>query len=741
MPLETLQNGRYRILRPLGSGSMGEVYLVDDTRINRQVAIKVIRTEAASYIPYPDSGTLGDAARLFEREAKAIAHLNHPNILPLFDFGEETVNGAPLAYMVMPYCADGSLSTWLATRGPAQPLSLQDIAHFLHQAADALQHAHDNNIIHQDVKPQNFLLRSNKAPRLPDLLLADFGIAKLTAGTSGSSQAIRGTPIYMAPEQWEGQPVPASDQYALAVMIYQLLTGRPPFQGGPGQMMYQHFNVSPQPPSSINPALNKDIDAVILRAMAKQPNARFPSMTAFAQAFQQAMAMDGPTMLNTSGKLLDESIRATLAISDIEAVNGTSRTLTLANGQRIRIVVPPGIQNGQVLRVEGQDATGSNSSFTVPLLLTIAVAASGANFPLIPPSDGRGFADTAKTGISHNPTVISNTGNTISNSPTISSANLGTGRTQMGNHPTLVPDGGNTISNNPTVLSNIGRSPTPPPVPLPFYDDANFNNTGNGTPPFPVDNRQPRRRKPSILTWLIIGLVLLLILGSAGFAYSYYTGNNNAILANNATATSQANAANTSTSQNNNTSTASANDTATASLQATANANATATANVQNTSNANATATTNAQNSANATATAVTSAQNSANATATAVAATQTASTTSPFTVQSVTMSVNPTSIAGVACGTYVTVTYTATFVVASNSPGGTVQFSYTVNNGRGSTNASLTFSAGETTKTYSFTWSGNLPADHTYPGIGEVMTSSPNQVTSQGIQPSGQCS
>lgn len=741
MPLETLQNGRYRILRPLGSGSMGEVYLVDDTRINRQVAIKVIRTEAASYIPYPDSGTLGDAARLFEREAKAIAHLNHPNILPLFDFGEETVNGAPLAYMVMPYCADGSLSTWLATRGPAQPLSLQDIAHFLHQAADALQHAHDNNIIHQDVKPQNFLLRSNKAPRLPDLLLADFGIAKLTAGTSGSSQAIRGTPIYMAPEQWEGQPVPASDQYALAVMIYQLLTGRPPFQGGPGQMMYQHFNVSPQPPSSINPALNKDIDAVILRAMAKQPNARFPSMTAFAQAFQQAMAMDGPTMLNTSGKLLDESIRATLAISDIEAVNGTSRTLTLANGQRIRIVVPPGIQNGQVLRVEGQDATGSNSSFTVPLLLTIAVAASGANFPLIPPSDGRGFADTAKTGISHNPTVISNTGNTISNSPTISSANLGTGRTQMGNHPTLVPDGGNTISNNPTVLSNIGRSPTPPPVPLPFYDDANFNNTGNGTPPFPVDNRQPRRRKPSILTWLIIGLVLLLILGSAGFAYSYYTGNNNAILANNATATSQANAANTSTSQNNDTSTASANDTATASLQATANANATATANAQNTSNANATATTNAQNSANATATAVTSAQNSANATATAVAATQTASTTSPFTVQSVTMSVNPTSIAGVACGTYVTVTYTATFVVASNSPGGTVQFSYTVNNGRGSTNASLTFSAGETTKTYSFTWSGNLPADHTYPGIGEVMTSSPNQVTSQGIQPSGQCS
>ncbi len=195
MPLETLQNGRYCILRPLGSGSMGEVYLVEDRRINRQVAIKVIRLEAASY---PDSEATKDAARLFEREAKAIAKLNHPNILPLFDFGEEVVNETPLTYMVMPYSPEGSLASWLQQRGPSQPLSTSDVAHFLAQAADALQHAHDNDIIHQDVKPQNFLIRSNKNARLPDLLLADFGIAKLAVGTSGASQAIRGTPIYMA---------------------------------------------------------------------------------------------------------------------------------------------------------------------------------------------------------------------------------------------------------------------------------------------------------------------------------------------------------------------------------------------------------------------------------------------------------------------------------------------------------------------------------------------------------------
>src|SRR5437764_10954568 len=146
MPLEILQNGRYRILRQLGSGSMGEVYLVEDTRINRQVAIKVIRSE--SYV-YSDPNSTSDAARLFEREARAIARLNHPNILPLYDFGEEVVNGTPLAYMVMPYSPEGSLATWLQQRSAShQPnqLSPQEVAHFLRQAADALQHAHDNGI-------------------------------------------------------------------------------------------------------------------------------------------------------------------------------------------------------------------------------------------------------------------------------------------------------------------------------------------------------------------------------------------------------------------------------------------------------------------------------------------------------------------------------------------------------------------------------------------------------------------
>ena len=126
----------------------------------------------------------------------------------------------------MPYRAEGSLSDWLRQHGQAGLLSPQDVAHFVGQAASALQHAHDRQIIHQDVKPSNFLLRQRQeTPTRSDLLLADFGIACFSTATASASQSIRGTPTYMAPEQWEGHPVPATDQYALAVMVYELLTG------------------------------------------------------------------------------------------------------------------------------------------------------------------------------------------------------------------------------------------------------------------------------------------------------------------------------------------------------------------------------------------------------------------------------------------------------------------------------------------------------------------------------------
>jgi serine/threonine protein kinase len=214
---EGQQLSHYRLARLLKSGGMGEVYIAEDTLLQRQVAIKVIQID---FNRYAETDATKEAARLFLREAQAIAQLDQINILPLYDSGEEHVNGATLMYMVMPYRRDGSLKDWLRTHCGQELLPLQAVERIVRQAAFALQHAHDHQIIHQDVKPANFLVYSEtEDPGRLNLQLADFGVAKFMMRTS-QSQIIRGTPMYMAPEQWEGHPVPATDQYALAVMAY-----------------------------------------------------------------------------------------------------------------------------------------------------------------------------------------------------------------------------------------------------------------------------------------------------------------------------------------------------------------------------------------------------------------------------------------------------------------------------------------------------------------------------------------
>ena len=286
MALEGTQIGHYRLQRLIGSGGMGEVYLAEDMHIPRQVAVKTVRNEVG---PYPNVQATKDAARLFEREMKAITALDHPSILPLFDFGEETLNAVTLTYMVMPFRSEGSLNDWLHRQSIADTLPLQEIVHLVLQAADALQHAHNRHLMHLDVKPSNFLIRHREDhPRLPDILLTDFGIARFNMATVASSQTIRGTPAYMAPEQWAGEPVAATDQYALAVMTFQLLTGTLPFQGNMQQVMYQHIQKQPQPPSTINRDIPAAVDTVILQALAKNPLSRFPAILAFAQALERA---------------------------------------------------------------------------------------------------------------------------------------------------------------------------------------------------------------------------------------------------------------------------------------------------------------------------------------------------------------------------------------------------------------------------------------------------------------------
>ena len=274
--------GGCRILRRLGSGGMGEVYLAEQIGLNRQVAIKLVRPEGV-VIP----GKLSPAER-FAREAQAIAAMEHPHILPIYNYGEQD----GLAYMVMPYVPNGSLQEALTPGHPSfrfrLPLSLDLTGMILDQAAQALQHAHDRGLLHRDVKPANFLLRASTDGRL-HLLLADFGVAKFAAGAA-SSGVYAGTAIYSAPEQIQNQAVPASDQYGLAVMVYLLLTGQPPFSGGVMEVMVHHLEKPPPSMRAFNPAIPAAVEQVVLRALAKKPEDRWPSVAAFAAVFRAAQS-------------------------------------------------------------------------------------------------------------------------------------------------------------------------------------------------------------------------------------------------------------------------------------------------------------------------------------------------------------------------------------------------------------------------------------------------------------------
>lgn len=359
MRLETQRFDQYHLIRLLKRGGMGEIYLAEDEKLNRQVAIKVIRTDIVNY---GDDDEARAAAKLFLHEARVVAKLDHQHILPLFDADEAEIDGITLLYMVMPLREEGSFAEWLHKYGPGRPLSPQYVERIVKQAASALQHAHDNEIIHLDVKPSNFLIRdSAQHPRQLYLQLADFGIARLMTTTS-HSHIIRGTPSHMAPEQWKGKAVPASDQYALGVMAYELLTGQPPFQGNDQQnMWFQHSSITPERPSLLNPNIPIGLDAVLLRALAKVPQARYSSVTAFALAFQKVLRDTG-------------NIRQQLVISEAEAHAGTYRIINVTGRRQLTVDIPPGVQDGQVLYFEGQ---GGNPMYGGPpstLILTIVIS-------------------------------------------------------------------------------------------------------------------------------------------------------------------------------------------------------------------------------------------------------------------------------------------------------------------------------------------------------------------------------
>jgi tRNA A-37 threonylcarbamoyl transferase component Bud32 len=263
--------GRYQILEQLGEGGMATVYKAYDTRLERFVAIKVIRID--QFAP----STLNEMMRRFEREAKALAQLSHPNIVHVHDYGE--YEGAP--YLVMEYLPCGTLA-----QRPSAPMPWQQAVHVLLPIAQALTYAHQHNIIHRDIKPGNILLTENGLP-----MLSDFGIAKILGnnapGTITSAGAGIGTPEYMAPEQWTGQAGPQADIYSLGVVLYELVTGHKPYTADtPAGIMIKQVKDPLPPPRQFVPDLPEDLESVLIKALDRQPENRYQSMGELAQALE-----------------------------------------------------------------------------------------------------------------------------------------------------------------------------------------------------------------------------------------------------------------------------------------------------------------------------------------------------------------------------------------------------------------------------------------------------------------------
>jgi multiple sugar transport system substrate-binding protein len=265
------QIDRYRLLRLLGQGAFGDVYLAENIYRNTEVAIKILNVRLTN-----------EEVPAFLNEARNF-RLKHPHIIPIVDFGIDPASGTP--FIVMEYAPHGTLRK-RHPKGTQVPLAT--IVRYVKQIADALQYAHEEHLVHRDVKPENMLIG-----RQQELLLSDFGVSVIvqTGRTSlqQSSYRVGGTPYYMAPEQFRGKPSPSSDQYALAIVVYEWLTGTPPFTEGDFiQLGYQHNFEAPPSLHEKVPGISSDVEHVIMTALAKDPQRRFASVQAFARALEQA---------------------------------------------------------------------------------------------------------------------------------------------------------------------------------------------------------------------------------------------------------------------------------------------------------------------------------------------------------------------------------------------------------------------------------------------------------------------
>jgi serine/threonine protein kinase len=579
--------GNYRIIQLIGQGGFADVYLGEHVHLNTLAAIKVLRTRLVD-----------DSIEYFRSEARTVAHLLHPNIVRVLDFGVEST----IPFLVMEYAPNGTLRQ-RHPRGIPVPIGV--VVPYVKQIAAALQYAHNEKFIHRDIKPENILLGRNN-----EVLLSDFGIAVVTQsmriqmvnpGTSDTA----GTASYMAPEQIMGEAVPASDQYALAVVIYEWLTGVAPFNGTYIEVVAQHMNTSPPALRGKAPYITPDVEQVILTALNKEPGKRFARVESFANALEQAAqakvsipvakpfgtssfsnnAMEEPAMeaslrgpfgrmaLRSSGFTIGRSPDNGLVINDMKAstrhaeirpegpsyaiVDLDSTNGTFVNDQRLPARSSRLLQAGDVIRVGDTTFLFEASSLPRPGPYSFA----GPTVREVPP----------------NLEVATNFGEDYG------AMRPNFGEIAAAQNSSYTPPQYTPVPPVPSPYTPSPPQYTPPPPQYtpaaPSYGQAQYTAPQLPLSPPPSQTRSPRN-SPSLRQSIILAAVALLVI--IGAISGFFVFHNHQIDQQNASATAIANAYATGTANVHATATAIANATATAIANATvtaiANANATATA-------------------------------------------------------------------------------------------------------------------------------------------------------------------
>ncbi|MER5867850.1 protein kinase [Kitasatospora sp. NPDC002040] len=456
-PLGTVGEGRYRLTHRLGRGGMAEVFAAQDVRLARTVAVKLLRTELAQ----------DETARLrFTREAHSVASLNHHSIVAVYDTGEEVEDGESTPYIVMELVEGRTVRELLVDEeAPPVDQALIIIAGVL----EALAYSHRHGIVHRDIKPANVIITTGGAVKV-----MDFGIARALTGpasTMTQTGMVMGTPQYLSPEQALGKAVDhRSDLYAAGCMLYELLALRPPFVGEtPLSVVYQHVQDAPVPPSQANDRVPPELDALVLRSLAKNPDDRFQSADEFRAHLQHALR----EMHGAAGAGYAAGAAAAAAAAAGLAAAGAGNTGGYPGYE--------GVPSGGTAITEpiGGAVAGSDPTAVLPYPVGSPFQTPSAPYPAVT-GGGDDGSDDGKSGRRRNPW------------PVVAGVLLVLGAAGVGIGLALNKDNGGGGPTTPAVSSSAPVSPTPSDSPTPTPSKSTNSRTPSPTPtPTPTPSPTP----------------------------------------------------------------------------------------------------------------------------------------------------------------------------------------------------------------------------------------------------------